>query len=402
MSIVLALTVGGSSNPLVRSINEYQPEKVLFFVTDESRQQVLENVDGNGSIISRTHLAESAYTLVTITNPDNLSGCAEEMREAMLAAAKKAPQGRLIADYTGGTKTMSAALVTVALRLHWEISLVQGKRTNAIRTLNGTEIAQLIPTASLYLAQELESARPMFDFYQYDAVENLLSSVLREAPVSSDKVKLAIVMARAFAAWDKFNHSQALDILRTEKKRFPTYVKCLAQLTGEGQVTHYEKVWDLLRNAERRAKQGHYDDSVLRLYRALEMFAQIRLRTEHAVNTDDIDLGQLPADARKAFDQQVDQGRKKITAGLYLSYNLLRNLSDPIGPIYESWEKKINDLLDQRNRSILAHGEQPVGQDMWQRAHLLAREFLGEAAAAIGVSTDWPQFPRWEEVMEQS
>lgn len=402
MSIVLALTVGGSANPLVRSINEYKPEKVLFFVTDKSRQQVVENVDAQGSIISRTHLAESAHVLVTVTDLDNLSGCAEEMTEAMLAAAKQAPQARLIADYTGGTKTMSAALVTVALKLHWEISLVHGKRTNLIRTLNGTEIAQLIQTAPLYLARALESARTMFNLRQYEAVENLLSSVLHEAPVSSEDAELAIVMARAFAAWDKFNHSQALDILRTEKKHLPHYARCLAQLTGEGQVTHYEKVWDLLRNAERRAEQGHYDDAVLCLYRALEMFAQIRLRIHYDISTDDINLNKLPKLARIAFNWQSSQKRKKITASFYDSYNLLKNLDDPIGPIYESWEKKIKDLLNQRNRSILAHGEQPVGQDMWERADSLTRDFLSEAAAVIEVSTDWPQFPTWEEVIKQS
>ena len=40
----------------------------------------------------------------------------------------------------------------------------------------------------------------------------------------------------------------------------------------------YEKVGDLLRNAERRAAQSRFDDAVARLYRALELFAQLRLR----------------------------------------------------------------------------------------------------------------------------
>ncbi len=34
---------------------------------------------------------------------------------------------------------------------------------------------------------------------------------------------------------------------------------------------------DLLRNAERRAARGRYDDAAARLYRALEMLAQMRM-----------------------------------------------------------------------------------------------------------------------------
>ena len=218
----------------------------------------------------------------------------------------------------------------------------------------------------------------------------------------SDQAELAIVVSRAFALWDKFNHQRALDILRTEKKRFPDYVKCLAQLIGEGKVTHYEKVWDLIHNAERRSEQGHYDDGVLRLYRAMEMLAQIRLREEYALDTSDINLSKLPPEARQPFAWQKEKRRERITAGFYDSYHLLVNLNDAIGPLYSTWERKIKGILERRNRSILAHGENPVGKEMWETAHEVTTGFIDQAATTLRIEADWPQFPTWEEVMAKS
>ena len=68
MKRVLAITVGGSSEPIARSIVDRQPELVIFFVTTEpkggSQRQVLEKVDGQESIISRTGLTEDRFELI--------------------------------------------------------------------------------------------------------------------------------------------------------------------------------------------------------------------------------------------------------------------------------------------------------------------------------------------------
>lgn len=55
----------------------------------------------------------------------------------------------------------------------------------------------------------------------------------------------------------------------------------------------YEIVEDLLLNAKRRVAQELYDDAVERLYRALELLAQIRLST-YNIKTGDVDIQQLP------------------------------------------------------------------------------------------------------------
>lgn len=406
MKRILAITVGGSPQPIVRSIIDRSPDQVLFFVTTKpqggSRRQVLEKIDGQESIVARAGLAESAYELVPLEDSDDLDSCYSTMKEAMERVSKELPESECIADYTGGTKTMSAALVLSATQLGWKLSLVRGERTNLIKALDGTEIAQLVRAGPLYLEQAFTKTAAFFDLFQYESVELLLRAALDENPVSgttADRVRHAISLARAFGAWDRFEHETAFDLLRIFHDRLSSYVDALVKLLGKSQTTHYERVWDLVRNAERRAEQGHYDDAVLRLYRALELFAQIRLEQEYELNTENLDLSKLPHSARRMFAWQKDQGRKRITAGLFDAYRLLSVLDDPVGTLYEEeWANPIKDVLERRNRSILAHGTQPVGKKIWEKAYDTVNGFLTAAAAKIGVPSDWPQFPPWEEV----
>lgn len=408
MKRVLAITVGGSSEPIARSIVDRQPELVIFFVTTEpkggSQRQVLEKVDGQESIISRTGLTEDRFELIALDDPDDIVACYEAMKKSMEQAVEKVPDGEYIADYTGGTKTMSAALVLSAMRLDWKLSLVRGERVNLVKALNGTEIAQFVHTGPLHLEQALSKAAMLFDLFNYEAVEALLQASLNENPVNganADRIRHTISLARAFGAWDRFEHETAFELLRVFYDQLSDYVKKLGALLGKGHTPLYEKVWDLLRNAERRAAQGRYDDAALRLYRALELFAQIRLQQEYGQDTSNLDLDKLPPPAQRMLSWQKAQGRKRVTAGLFDSYRLLAILGDPVGMLYEEkWADPIKEVLERRNRSILAHGTDPVGKEVWERVHEITNGFLSEAAAEIRIRSDWPQFPKWDEVKE--
>lgn len=409
MRKILAVTLGGSSEPIVRSILDHHPDKILFFVTTSpnggSKKRLLEKVDNEESIITRTGLTESEYEVHEITSPDELVICHKQIKEAMLRYTTVQEECNCIADYTGGTKTMAVALATAALDLNWKLSIVRGERTNLVKAVDGTEIVRLVPTSPLLLERTLKRARSLFDLREYEAAESMLRSFLSEKNTAENevmRVQELLTLSRGFAAWDQFDHKRALDLLETRAKLVPNHVRALKELLGESKGSGYEKVWDLINNAERRASQGRYDDAVLRLYRALEMFAQVRLRTQYEISTSDIELEKLPAQARTAFNWQLAQKRNRITAGFYDSYRMLSDLGDPIGPVYRRWKDKIKNLLDKRNRSILAHGDNPVGEGIWREASTLTHAFLKEIADAIGVRTAWPQFPTWQEVKEGS
>ena len=408
MKKILALTLGGSSEPIVASIKAHNPDKVLFFVTTSpnggSKKKLLEKVDGEESIITRTALPASRYEVHEIQFPDELTSCYTQMKEAMLNSAPPSEEYRRIADYTGGTKTMAVSLVIAALDLNWQLSIVKGERTNLNKALNGTEIACLVSTSSLLLERTLNQAEEFFNLGQYEAVESMLRSFLSEEHTSEEevsRVQRLLTLSRAFAAWDRFEHAKALPILEAQARLAPQHVRSLKELLGKSKGSGYEKVWDLIKNAQRRADQGHYDDAVLRLYRTLELFAQIRLEQEYGLDTSDLDLDKIPVSAHRMFSWQKAQGRKRITAGLFDAYRILAALGDPVGTLYEKkWAGPIKDVLERRNRSILAHGTQPVGREVWGKAYEITNGFLTEAAAEIRVRSDWLQFPKWDEVKE--
>ncbi|MEI2693364.1 MAG: hypothetical protein V9H69_28055 [Anaerolineae bacterium] len=79
---ILAVTVGGSCQPVVTAIGDYQPHHVVFIASDGPRGSK-PTVDGMGkpcsgrnpedekpSITAQTGLQESQFTIRTITDPE--------------------------------------------------------------------------------------------------------------------------------------------------------------------------------------------------------------------------------------------------------------------------------------------------------------------------------------------
>ena len=68
----------------------------------------------------------------------------------------------------------------------------------------------------------------------------------------------------------------------------------LKRLTTEDETQEPARLFDLWRNAERRAAQGRYDDAVARVYRLLEWSAQWLLRSRCGIDTGDVSPERVP------------------------------------------------------------------------------------------------------------
>jgi len=155
----------------------------------------------------------------------------------------------------------------------------------------------------------------------------------------------------------------------------------------------YEMVGDLLNNADRRASRGYYDDAVSRIYRAVELFAQTRLKTEHGLDSGDMKLENLPDSLRLEYKGRVrDYGR--IMLGLRDDYLLLNRLNDPVGIAYKRVEKRFDDALTRRNTSIGAHGINPLGREDYVFADEILRGFIVSTARESEIDIFVPQMPR--------
>ncbi len=407
---ILAVTVGGSCQPVVAAVEDYQPHHVVFIASDGPRGSRA-TVDGAGkpckgrepdddksSIIAQTGLKESQFTIRTITDPDSLQVCYSATRSALIEVNQQFPNSRYVADYTGGTKTMSVALGMAALELDWDLSLVKGARTDLVKVVDGTEVAGLVNSWEVRAQQRMEEARRLFNDHHYAAAETLTSSILQTGPLSTElqaTLREWVGLARGFDAWDRFDHDRALQILSPYQARIVASFIFLKQLTGnDRRSTGYEAVFDLIRNAERRAHQKRYDDAVARLYRACELFAQIRLRQRTpSLDSSNLSTDALPEHLRATYDQLRDPGEKKIKLGLLQDYELLANLNDPVGIAFGTHQKRLLSGLSTRNNSILAHGASPIGPDGYQQFAKILTDLLTDATQRLNIAVDAPQFP---------
>jgi len=118
-----------------------------------------------------------------------------------------------------------------------------------------------------------------------------------------------------------------------------------------------ENVVDMLENARRRIRdQRRYDDGVARLYRTLEMWHQWRLQERHSISTGNPDWSRMDGEAQKRFLEAA--GLEELPGILGLRH--ARILDRVLGGEIREDDEVLRNLLQQRNRSILAHGLEPI------------------------------------------
>ena len=408
MRRILAVTVGGEPDPVVQAIRQHAPDFVLFFVTTEpaggSRRFLVETTEKGEPLLQRAGLPPEAYEIITLPRPDDFADCFQRMREALREHAQDAER---IADYTGGTKTMSAALVAAALLSGWSLSVVGGERRDTVKVARGTELARLVHAAPFYHELVLAQVRRLYESHEYASAAAVLQAFLTRSELhGTDQQRLTHLhtFLKALAAWDRFAYAEALELLRAVGGLWPQGCALLARIWDEKEgALGEEAVADLFGNALRRAEQGRFEDAALRLYRAVELWAQLSLKHRYHqdtsnLNLDDPRFAALPSELQRRLQERREkEGRAWV--GLVEAYELLVALDDPVGRVFqEGWNERLKDLLSQRNRLFLTHGLVPVSQEDWERAHSQTRKFLEEAHRALGRRFEPVAFPRWEDL----
>lgn len=401
---ILLLTVGGSPDPLLTSVQDLQPDRVVFFASELTRKCV----DGPGKPNERrrgpevekldnlvTLMGLSDYDVVVLDDIDDVQSCYQQMIEKVQSLRGDGSPPQLSVDYTGGTKTMSAALVMVAVDEGLGIHITTGIRDNTRAVQRGQATRDVGVTdlrTRRILGRDFAAALAAFDF---GAAERHLHSLLRPRDLSKsmrDEIQLLRSICQALGHWDVFHHKAALECVdstafsRLSEVReavvdpLRKLVSVRGWLTSDGDLpkntSGYELVDDLLWNARRRAQRGRYDDAVGRFYRALEMLAQVRLRLKYGIDTGKVRRDQL-TDALAS--QYLTPAESEAALGLRKAYSLLRDLGDePVGSLFKVQENALVNALTVRNHSLFAHGYQPIGRDDYLRFCGFAEGFLDQ------------------------
>jgi CRISPR-associated protein (TIGR02710 family) len=391
-SSILLVTVGGSHQPIATAIRSLEPDRVLFICSDGSKgsqSQVLgtgkpcevrrgtEVVEKLPNIPTQVGLGDRfnpAQDVVLLQDPDDLSQCYQAISAKIRGLKVEMPGAKLFADYTGGTKTMSLAMGLAALDYDIRLYLTTGAtRLNLIRIEQG-EATGRASTASVTVERQLQQVLPkFFQQYNYSAAIAELQYLLNEVALSNEeqqRVRRLQALSKGLDAWDRFDHNAAWMLLKPYMKDFQALGQFLKRVLSsraaidetfgptEGTTGHgFEVVEDLLLNAERRAHRCRYDDAVGRLYRALELLVQMRLKLKYGIKTEDIDRSLLPAKVA----QHYEKIQEKLKMSLQQSYDLLSKFDDDLlGNLYDKQKSLLLNTLKIRNKSLYAHGFEPI------------------------------------------
>lgn len=413
-STLLICTVGGSPEPVVAAIKYWRPGRIRFVHTPQTKPDV------EAKIVPKANeenfdLDAGRYDLFELPDGQDLASCLDRLGQLTPEVERWVARGKgfqVVVDFTGGTKCMSAAIVLQARQWPCSFSYVGGSD----RTKNGAGVVVTGAEKVVYQANPwdalghhaVEEFIVLFDQRAFVNAASVAEDAKKRVTRQDRKREFSVLeqFAKGFAAWDRFDHQTAATTFKDVEKagndlrvvlghdsaeRFLQgvggFASYLGQLCNATPPSRHHVV-DLLANAQRRREEGHNDDAVGRLYRAIEALAQVALKEAHGIeSSENVPLDRLPEELRRAWEPKADQGVVKL--GLQDAYALLGALGDPLGTKFQ--KAKLNDpksALTVRNRSILAHGferasDKLLGQ-LWSAALDLAN--IDEA--------DLPFFPK--------
>jgi len=389
---ILIITVGGSPDPIVKSISHHKPDFVFFICSASdagSEQEVdgeTQRTTGKPTIVDRAGLRPDQYEKVTIPLPD--IDHVHAIYNAVVETFDRAVQEEgvsVIVDYTGGTKSMTGAILRAATgRYATEcvLSVVGGTRSGKGVVISGTEKVEVYAPTPITQEDTWDEALRMFNLGQYSSAEATLDRLLQQifSPRLQRKARTLKGLCHVFDQWDRFLYRGANNDLITWSSRPESgaIAVALAPFTAEiavlaqGPTTLWTArsllpVLDMWRNARRRAALGRYDDALIRLYRAVEMVGQVRLFAAYGIDANNLSLrsprprGPLVETALRQW--RVRHGRADYIGGLTEDYRLLKALREPSGApdhvsvAYEDHRATLHRcIVAHRNKSILVHG----------------------------------------------
>lgn len=408
---MLVCTVGGSHAPIVTAIRTHQPTFVWFICTEEGKAGSVQQIRGQGNCIKK-HPADERPSLpnipaqvglikdqydVWIVPPDDPDIIHANLRKLFDSLLKKSPRPRIIADYTGGTKSMTAALILAGLEHDGDVELtfVVGQRADLKQVTDGTEIPISANVDRIRFSHKFRVALAPWSYFGF--AESRVSLENMRQPRDSNDLRrylAALAASRAFEAWDKFDHGKAYQLLQPLGSLFGRYLATLALLNSECESQIPAQLLDLYLNMKRRAERSQFDDAVARGYRLIEWTAQWLLRRDAGVDTSNVPGDIIPSEVKLPKNEQ---GR--YFAGLRNAWALLETLGadDAVRTFAHDHGKELLPLLTTRNHSILAHGFQPITQSEWSQWHTWLTSsfypFLQSETSRIGLNRTPPQLP---------
>jgi CRISPR-associated protein (TIGR02710 family) len=406
MAKVMIISLGtgvGVENGISKSIKANNPDKIFFIVTKESKSSIerIESVSGKKLVYEPPLIIE---------NPEDVEGCWKLTAQLVRSLVRDGycPEDICI-DFTSGTKAMSSGCVLAGASFECgNLSYVGGgKRDTNGRVISGTERVIILTPNEFFIDARRRMIQDFFNIFQFDACIKLISdartkSMAREV---QDELDMLETLVLAYSSWDKFDHLETASYFNKLHGKFDIKWQIDTSNSKEmaykiakqkekfavsreiGDKFSLEILADLLANADRRAQEGKFDDAVARLYRVVEVVAQLLLARRN-IDTSKVNFDDLPA----AWKEEYREYKGSITLGQEKAFSLLECLGEDIGKEFLE-NKNLRNYLSKRNSSILAHGLMPMTRQIYDELSRETNQLAKKAFSHLGSLKEKSRFP---------
>lgn len=393
--------------PMLESIELGEWDQIILLpsLMTEQFAQTLENRIPNPAVVSDPLPAPGQEN-----DADACFGHFDSVLARLIADGFE-PSG-LVVDFTRGTKAMSAALVLAAVGRDIPILryVHSEQRDRRGMVVPGTEKIGEIQTTLATASRHLDQAKNFIRQGAFGAAVELLRDLDGPSATSFPEhlrfeASALRAAAKVYAIWDRLDYKTAVkqmeqlgptavgagDLAPTSEMR--QYLTRLALKPNQSDHTVMaaylrELACDLLANAERRLRDHHFEDALIRAYRVLELIGQIRLfdkgYNSAALSPDDETIMALrrKLQKKKSNDFSVDKKTGKLQASRDLAARLLNDLGDPLADqLLKFDDRRVAVKTRNRNISVLIHGftavaaeEGPLHEVVTDLEHLLKKD----------------------------
>lgn len=447
----LILSCGGTINPLIKSIIKYNPDLIYFLHSEDSFSNVIE-------ILSIFNVLEKLllfnlplnYKFKLIKEYQDIEKVFSVSKE--IISELQDDSYDIIVDFTGGTKPMSGGLVLASIGqkckyYYTGTNFDEGREKDGVGAVkDGFEFAieQDDPYDS-YAIFEFNKGKTFFDEYQFKAAKMNFDGAINKSK-SDDLKKLARIyseIVNLYDLWDKFDvrisrnvmlfkpFKRVLNEIKEDEflnndfsKKYPSFlaqiednIKFLEMKISKNKKVTLENIYyylpDLLNNAKRRIDEGKYDDAVARLYRAIELIAQIKLTREGFINDETLSVNKkfkiekskilelsnellIKYKMISSYEFNKESDKNSFGIASKKSYILLDGLGFDFANKYLN-DKKIKKNIELRNDSILAHGLNPIIEDQANELYKQVLEYAKYICPNVEEIMQKAKFPKFND-----
>lgn len=390
---------GDIIDALALDLEAFKPEFLALIASRQSRPNAERMLERSGLGPEQTEIVE----LENAHDIDEVFRRTTALIQSLVARGFSAE--RIAINYTSGTKVMgSGAVLSAVFNSVMELRYITGLASVRDGSKSRHRILSTKP-AAVFAYQQMLAGRGMLLELRYRSALEAFKSASGDllSPADRQLLEALSTLTRAYDAWDNFIPARFLELYRTVEfgedsleafRLDEDQVRGVEKLAGEiaGGEFGPSITIDLFNNALRRLSLGRVADALARLYRALEMLAQMVLSEDCGIDTNDVDTRRIPPRDRVAFEAMRSREDGLVKIGMRKAYDLLIIMQAPLGVRFKE-DPVMREFLDKRGDSILAHGLDPVEGEEALRYMTRARDLFRVVIPEFDTISCRLQFP---------